>query len=134
MGSILAETKGALGLDPEAVGFDPELILHINSVLSDFNQLGIGPDAGYAITGADETWEDFLGTDPRYSAAKSLAFLQVKMLFDPPQVGYVLTAYEKLIEKAEWRLNNAREEIIHPPVVEAEVLDENVIILDPGEI
>lgn len=105
MGSILAEVKETLGLSTDADGFDPELITHINSVLSDMNQLGVGPKGGFEITNDSATWEEFLGTDPRYNDAKSFAFLRVKMLFDPPQTGYVLTAYEKMIEKAEWRLS-----------------------------
>ena len=133
MGSILKETKQQLGLDPDAVGFDPELILHINSVLSDFNQLGVGPDAGFAITDEDSTWEQFLGNDPRYNAAKSLLFLRVKLLFDPPQVGYVLTSYEKMIEKAEWRLNVSREELVHPPQL-SDAPPVNEVIFDGGEI
>lgn len=116
MGSILGEIKEQLGLGAEAVGFNPELVLHINAVLSDMNQLGLGPDDGFEITGPDEEWEDFLGNDPRYNNAKTLMFLRIKMLFDPPQVGYLLTAYEKMIDKAEWRLNIQREEIVHPYV------------------
>lgn len=134
MGSILGETKGALGLDPEAEGFDPELILHINGVLSEFHQLGLGPESGYVVTDATQTWEDFLGSDERYNLARSLAFLKVKMLFDPPQVGYVLTANEKLIDRMEWRLNVQREEIVHPWVDEVDLEEEDLIIFDGGEI
>lgn len=104
MGSILGDIKEQLGLGADAEGFDPELILHINSVLADFNQLGIGPDAGFAIDDETATWEEFLGSDPRLNSAQSLAYLQVKMLFDPPQTGYVLTSMEKLIEQEQWRL------------------------------
>lgn len=126
--SILTTTKAALGLEESYVEFDPEITMHINSVLGDFNQLGLGPDDGFAITGATQTWEDFLGTEPRYDAAKSLMYLQVKMLFDPPTVGYVITAMEKMIEKAEWRVNIAREEIVHPAPPEDVDLEAEVVL------
>jgi hypothetical protein len=112
--SILTSTKKALGLSEDYTPFDPELIMHINSVLSEFHQLGIGPDAGFEITDETATWSDFLADDPRLNGAQSLLYLQVKMLFDPPTVGYVVTALEKQIEQKQWRLNTAREDIVHP--------------------
>jgi hypothetical protein len=129
--SILTTTKAALDLETGNTSFDGDLIMHINSVLAEFNQLGIGPDVGYAITSADETWDDFLGSDLRYNQAKSLLFLKVKMLFDPPTIGYVLTAMEKVIDQAVWRLNVAREEIVHP-VVSDETYPDELVILDGG--
>lgn len=134
--SILTSIKAALGLTEEDTNFDAELVMHINSVLSTYNQLGLGPAEGYAITGATETWPAFLGTELRYNDAKSLAYLKVKMLFDPPTVGYVVTAYEKLIDEATWRLNVSREEIVHPaPVLvvnDEEDIGGEFIILDGG--
>lgn len=124
--SILTTLKASLGLTEDDTNFDPELIMHTNSVLSTFNQLGLGPDEGYAITDKDQTWEDFLGNELRYNDAKSLLYLRVRMLFDPPTVGYVVTAYEKLIDEAVWRLNVSREEIVHPPVPD--------IVVEPGDI
>lgn len=125
MGSILNETKQQLGLATDAAGFDPELIIHINSVLADLSQLGIGPDEGFSIEGPTEEWDAFLKHENLLSAAKALVFLRVKMLFDPPQLGYLITAYEKMIEKSEWRLNVAIEEIKHPAVPNPGVLVAN---------
>lgn len=118
--SILTTTKNALGIEESNTSFDDELVMHINSVLSEFTQLGLGPDVGYAITDASQTWADFISDELRYNQAKSLLFLKVRMLFDPPSIGYVLTALEKVIEKAEWRVNIAREEVVYPPVVETD--------------
>lgn len=136
MGGILAETKVSLGLDPETdSGFEGELVLFINSVLSEFNQLGIGPDDGFEIfADADGAWSDFLGNDPRYNMARSLLHLKVKMMFDPPSLGYLITAYEKMIEKYEWRLNVMRETIVHPIEDDEDVPEEELLILDGGEI
>lgn len=126
--SILTSTKAALGLLDEDTSFDLELVMHINSALSMFNQLGLGPDNGYAIIDKDQIWDDFLGNELRYNDARSLLFLKVKMLFDPPTVGYVVTAYEKVIEEMTQRLAITRDEIENP-LPPPEVVDP----LDVGE-
>lgn len=118
--SILEETKQALGLAPDYTPFDAEIIMHINSVLANANQLGIGPDAGLLVVNSSDTWDELIGTELRLNHVKSWMFLKVKMLFDPPAVGYVLTAMEKMITEAEWRIMVAQDDIIHPappPVV-----------------
>ena len=72
------------------------------------------------------TWDQFLAPtlppvdppvsvgDPRFNSVKSYVYLKVKMLFDPPGVGYVLTAMEKMIQEAEWRIDTMREDIVNP--------------------
>lgn len=112
--SILISIKKALGLAEDYTVFDPEIIMHINSVLADLFQLGVGPEDGLFIASASDTWDELIGIDRRLNAVKSYVFLRVKFLFDPPTVGYVLTSLEKLIEKAEWRITVAQDEILHP--------------------
>lgn len=131
MSSILTDTKAALGIAADYEAFDTELVMHINSVIADLDQLGIGPTEGpgYEIVDDTNEWSELLEDETRYNAAKSLMYLKVKMLFDPPSVGYVLTAYEKMIEKAEWRLNVAREVIVYPTPP-----DEDIVVLDGGEL
>lgn len=128
--SILTSTKSALGIAEDDTAFDSEITMHINSVLADVHQLGIGPDDGYEIADATETWADLLVDEKRYNGVASYVFLKVKMLFDPPSVGYVLTAYEKVLDKMEWRISNARENIVFPtpPDVDAGT------VLDGGEL
>ena len=104
--SILQTIRRMIGpsiLDNE---FDLDLVVHINSVLFDLNELGVGPKEGFVITGETETWADFLGEDAKnLEAVKTFIFLKVKMIFDPPTVGGVINAYEKLIKEYEWRIN-----------------------------
>lgn len=104
--SILQTIRRMIGpsmLDSE---FDTDLVVHINSVLFDLNELGVGPEEGFVITGDTETWADFLGEDTKnLEAVKTFIFLKVKMIFDPPTVGGVIAAYEKLIKEYEWRIN-----------------------------
>lgn len=140
-GSILQTTKTSLGLAVDYTPFDAELIVHINSVLATLTQLGIGPSGGMSITGYSETWDAFmlrtdeLVADPRLNAVKSYMYLRVRMLFDPPSVGYVVTAMEKQIEQLEWRIMVAQDDIINPlPPVITDVTDifGEDVILDGG--
>lgn len=100
--SILTSTKAALGIAEEHTSFDPELILFVNSVLSRLTQLGVGPEEGFRIDDKSSTWEDFMGTSAKLNMAKSYMYLRVKLLFDPPEVGFVLTAMKEMINKDEW--------------------------------
>lgn len=103
--SILYSIKKMLGLDPDYAAFDIDIILHINSVFMILRQLGIGPEDGYAITGPDETWEDYLGSTKLLEAVKSYIYLKVRSVFDPPSNSYVMDAMQKQIAEYEWRLN-----------------------------
>lgn len=104
--SILKTIKRMIGPSILSNEFDTDLVVHINSALFDLNELGVGPKEGFVITGETETWDDFIGYETtNLEAIKTLIFLKVKMIFDPPTVGGVIAAYEKLIEKYEWRIN-----------------------------
>jgi hypothetical protein len=109
--SILRSVKKNLGLAESDDSFDQDVLTHINSVFADLNQLGLGPANGFMIEGSEETWDSYLGGDPNLSSVKSYVYLRVRLLFDPPTTSYLVTAMEKQIEKAEWRLNVAREAV-----------------------
>lgn len=128
--SILTSIKKNLGLAEDYTVFDSDIILYINGVFSTLNQLGIGPDLGFAIEDASAVWDDFLVGDLRKNSVKSYMTLKVRMLFDPPQVSYLVTALEKQAEELEWRLNAYREhtEWVHPDPL----ADEEDLVLDGG--
>jgi len=105
MDSILTSVKKMLGIEPEYTHFDPDVILNINSVLLSLNQIGVGPNTGFSITGSDEKWTDLLGTRIDLEAVKTLIYLKVRLLFDPPTSSFVLEAMERQITEFEWRLN-----------------------------
>lgn len=107
--SILDSVKQMLGIDSDYTPFDPEITLHINAVLSDLSQLGIGPVDGFFIQDRSAKWSDFLTNNALLNSAKSYTFLRVKMLFDPPTSGFVITAMTEQIKQWEWRLNVTRE-------------------------
>jgi hypothetical protein len=108
--SILTSTKKILGIEETDTSFDLDILTHINSVFSTLNQLGIGPEQGFAIEDATPTWDAFLGTDPRLNQVKSYVYLRLRLIFDPPTSSYAITAMEKQVAEFEWRLNVYREE------------------------
>jgi len=108
--SILGSIKKVLNLELDYTPFDADVIMHINSVFSTMNQLGVGPDEGFMIENYDPTWDDLLEGDPRLNHVKTYVYLRVRLLFDPPSTGYLVEALQKQIEEHEWRLNAQREE------------------------
>lgn len=102
--SILLSVKKFLGLHSEDEDFDMDIILHINSILSNLIQMGVGPQDGFTITGKTEEWTDFLGDDKLLEQTKSYVYLKVKLLFDPPASSIITESYNRLINEFEWRL------------------------------
>lgn len=102
--NILDSIKILLGIQPSDFSFDNEIVMSINSVFLSLQQLGVGPEAGFRITGNYETWASFLGTVIDLEAVKTYIFLKVRMLFDPPQNSFLVGAIEKQISEFEWRL------------------------------
>ena len=102
--SILNSTKKILGIAEDYTAFDLDIMTHINSVFSDLNQLGVGPDPAFAIDGVDETWAEFLGNNKNINSVKTYIYLRVRLIFDPPPTSFSITAAEKQIKESEWRL------------------------------
>lgn len=105
--SILTSIKKLLGINNEYTHFDPDIIMHINSVFPILNQLGVGPKDGFLIFDDSSTWKDFLGDDERLLSVISYTYLKVKIVFDPPQSSIVMEAIKHRISELEWRLNVA---------------------------
>ena len=103
--SILLSVKRMLGISSEDHAFDAEVTMHINSVFSILNQLGVGPTEGFMITGESETWDDFLIADKlKLQMVKSYVYQKTKIIFDPPSTGVLNEALERQIKELEWRL------------------------------
>lgn len=103
--SILTTIKKALGVDESYTTFDPDIIMHINSVFMILNQLGVGPEEGFYIENKDTTWSEYIDDDADLQAVKSYIYLKVKLLFDPPLSSSVEKSYKDSISELEWRLN-----------------------------
>lgn len=105
MTSILTSIKKMLGITEEDTSFDPDLIMHINSVLMILNQLGVGPSSGFVIKDANDEWDDFLPEEILIEAVKSYVYLKVRLIFDPPLSSAVADAINKNISELEFRIN-----------------------------
>lgn len=105
--SILKSIKSLLGSDADYDVFDLDILIFINSAISTLTQLGIGPPAGFKITGDSETWSDFIGDYNDIESVKAYIYMKVRLLFDPPSNATVLNAYQKACDEYEWRLNVA---------------------------
>ena len=120
--SILSSTKKTLGLAPEYTPFDHDVIMHINTVFSFLNQLGVGPAEGFMIEDDTATWDEFI-TDARLNSVKSYVYLRVRLLFDPPTTSFVLSAVQEQIKELEWRINVYRELYTDPTVINSDIID-----------
>ena len=103
--SILLSVKKLLGSDEY---FNPDLILHINTVFSKLTQMGVGPAEGFFIEDETADWDEFTDDEPILNMVKSYMFLQVKLLFDSSTTSsYVIEMMKQQSAELEWRLNAA---------------------------
>ena len=103
--SILITTKRLLGIEADYIQFDPDIVVAINSAFTNLQQIGVVPETGFSITGDSEVWTDFLGDRTDIELVKTYIYLKTRMVFDPPQTGYLLDAIKSQILEIEWRLN-----------------------------
>ena len=109
MDSILTSIKKLLGIAEEYTQFDLDIIKHINTVFMILTQMGVGPPEGFSITGADETWDNFLSGSTNLEGVKTYVYRKVQLMFDPPTSSAKLDSANRIIGELEWRLNLAGE-------------------------
>ena len=109
MESILISIKKLLGITEEYDQFDPDIIMHINSVFMILTQLGVGPAEGFSIEDDTAVWTDFIQDIKKLESVKTYVYLKVKLVFDPPLSSAVIESMNRLINELEWRLNVAAE-------------------------
>lgn len=106
MESILTSIKKMLGPTAEYEYFDPDIITHINTAFMELNQLGVGPAEGFEIEDETTTWNDYIPEDDKnFKAVKTLIYLKVRLVFDPPSNSTILESINTTIDRLEWRLN-----------------------------
>ena len=107
--SILNSMKLMLGMEPEYNAFDTDIIIHINTILGKLTQVAVGPKEGFQLDAEhpeSSKWEDFIGTeDTILNMVKTYTYLQLRLLFDPPQNSFTQDAIKKEAEELLWRLN-----------------------------
>lgn len=103
--SILKSTKQILGVDVDDTSFDLDISMFINGAFSTLEQLGPGPVGGYRIDGDSGVWDDFEVDIRSQSMIQNFVFLYVGLMFDPPTVGYLVTAKQKQLDELTYRIN-----------------------------
>lgn len=107
--SILDSVKKSLGLDPDLKVFDPDIVMHINSVFTTLYQLGVG-QPNFTIEDSEAIWKDFYIEGRSLQAIQSYVYIRVRLLFDPPPNARGIEALENYAKELEWRLNVLVEE------------------------
>lgn len=104
--SILNSIKKLLGITPENTVFDDVIALHINTALADIVSMGVGPKNGYAIASNENNWSEFLGNEKPelIQNAKTLVYIKVRLMFDPPQNSAVIEAFNARAKEIEYRI------------------------------
>lgn len=105
--SILNSIKKLVMVDSDYDAFDDVIKIHINTVLANLIQMGIGPIEGFCITGTTETWDDFIQDKCELEPVKTYVYLKVKMYFDPPQNSAYIEAINGQLHELEVRLYTA---------------------------
>lgn len=112
MDSILTSVKNLIGgIAEDDESFDDQIIPHINTVLADLIQLGVGPSDGFIIEDKCSTWTDFLPYEKlvKLIGIETYVGMRVQLIFDPPNSSAVIESMQRQIDKFEWRLNVAAE-------------------------
>lgn len=108
--SILEYVKRHVPIAAGNTDFDAEIIDHINAVLDDLLQLGVGPAEGYSIDGASQTWSDYFQSTKRYASAQEVVWMRVKLVFDPPASSTALQALQSMCTE---RMTRLRDQVDH---------------------
>lgn len=109
MDSVLTTVKQMLGITKDYTAFDIDIIVHINSAFMTLNQLGVGPEEGFTISGDKEAWNSFTRDPKLLEMSKLYVFYKTRLGFDPPTSSFVVEAIKNSIRELEWRLNVAAE-------------------------
>jgi len=100
--SILTSIKSLLGIQEDYTHFDPDIILHINSVFFILDQIGVNPNQFFEITDATDIWDDYILSGLNPQAIKTYIYLKVKLMFDPPLSGSLVDVIKEQISELEW--------------------------------
>lgn len=103
MESILNSIKKLIGPSASYEIFEPDLIIHINTIFFTLCQLGVTEEP-FVISDGTETWDEF-HADTDLEAVKTYVYLKCRMYFDPPTNSALISAINEQIKELEVRLN-----------------------------
>lgn len=106
--SILKSISDKLDSRDFTVFYD-DLIDRINTAFAFCSQFGIGPEDGFEIVDETTTWSEYETRNKiELNLVKGYIAAKVKMDFDPPETGPMLSALQESIQEYEWRITNNR--------------------------
>ena len=103
--SIFTTIKALLDDHADDDSFDADILTYINSALYSLRQLGVGPKEGFVVTGADQTWSEFSTNASLIGEVKTYIQQKVRLLFDPPNNSFLVSAIQENLKELEFRLN-----------------------------
>ena len=101
MSLIIEDLRGAIGIEPNNLGFDAELFPNINAVKSILVQLGV---TELDITIDDTTSWPVFNSDVVGEFAKQYLILKLKRVFDPTASETIERAFKETIQEYEVRI------------------------------
>ena len=109
--SILESVKKLINAEGDEY-FDTDLIIHINTVFSILQQMGVGPEDGFSIDDKTSTWNEFTENEPIFNMVKTYMAIRVKMFFDIQSASsYYITQLQAELDELEWRIRHAAEQM-----------------------
>lgn len=102
--SILNDVKHKIGPSEDYDYYDLDITDAINSAFGTLTQLGVGPAAGFSISGDTEEWTDYVTDVTVLNLVKDYVYKKVRLIFDPPN-GSILTEFKDQIKELEFRLS-----------------------------
>lgn len=107
--SILESVKKLINAEGDEY-FDTDVIIHINTIFSVLQQMGVGPEDGFSIDDNTSTWDEFTEDEPLFNMVKSYMAIRVKLLFDIASANsYYINQLQAQADELEWRIKTAAE-------------------------
>lgn len=114
--SVLETVLKGLGFDEDSTEYNSSqfiatILPHINMAIGAVSQICALINPAY-VSDSSVTWTDlYSGDDDEVLAlASSDIVFRSRLLWDPPDSSYVLSAFEKRIDEIDWRLNILKKE------------------------
>lgn len=120
--SILLTIVKMLGIIPDdETSFNDDIMPFINSAFNQLCSLGVGPDKPFRLVTGEETWTDFMSNAEDYENVKEYIYLMVKLRWDTPSSGFVVTSIQTRLAELTFYLltqaENERIDIFHPGMI-----------------
>lgn len=99
--------KKMLGIEVDYTAFDTELLFFINSAIMELSQLGVCSPNFQITENGNETWDSLLSdfsNEYLLNSAQNYIYIKTRLIFDPPNSGYVTSALQKELDEITWRL------------------------------